>query len=134
MKYCSKNSLLIFSILGMNINELSLFFSLLNFYWLPTFLIHREKLVKSNERQDIYNYFVKLTESEHFLCMFYDEIHKEKYLFIFRSHLYSKTQYEQLSKLFPLLRGVYLRDSYYKQTEILHVSHSPPQSNSPQLC
>lgn len=98
------------------------------------FFDNREKLVKSNERQDIYNYFVKLTESEHFLCMFCDEIHKEKYLFIFRSHLYSKTQYEQLSKLLPLLRGVYLRDSYYKQTEILHVSHSPPQSNSPQLC
>lgn len=42
----------------MSINELSLFFSLPNFYWLPSVLIHREKLVKSNERQDIYNYFV----------------------------------------------------------------------------
>ena len=58
MKYCSKNKLLIFSILGMSINELSLFFSLPNFYWLPSVLIHREKLVESNERQDIYSYFV----------------------------------------------------------------------------
>ena len=73
----------------MNINELSLFFSLLNFYWLPTFLIHREKLVKSNERQDIYNYFVKLTESEHFCACFMMKYTKRN-IYLFLDHIYTQ--------------------------------------------
>ena len=78
-------------------------------------------------RHDIYNYYVEVTHKQSIFYILYDEVHKGKYYFLFRLHLYPQTQYKQWGKLH--LGGVYHRDGMINTLKFF-ASHSPATAHN----